>query len=86
MRRSAGPSGPPTLPAAVVSELLEAGLSRSTVLAMEHWKAREVLDLLRSAHARERERWMPAPTGGLPTPLFTPGAETGGMVRFSTQD
>jgi hypothetical protein len=36
---------PPTL---VISELLRAGLSLSTAMAMEPWKAREVLELLHS--------------------------------------
>jgi hypothetical protein len=31
----------------MVSELVGAGLSWSTVMSMESWKAREVLDLLR---------------------------------------
>ncbi len=33
-------------PAPIVAELVRAGLSWSTVMAMESWKAREVLDLL----------------------------------------
>ncbi len=40
-------------PAPVVVELLRAGLSRSTVLAMETWKAREVLELLYGAGRAE---------------------------------
>lgn len=34
-------------PAAVVTALVRAGVSLSTALAMERWKAQEVLDLLR---------------------------------------
>ena len=34
-------------PPPLVAALVRAGLSHSTVLAMESWKAREVLDLLR---------------------------------------
>jgi hypothetical protein len=40
-------------PEPVVTELMRAGLSMSTVLAMEPWKAREVLDLLHSAGLRD---------------------------------
>lgn len=36
---------PPT--AAVVAELVRAGVSEETALAMERWKAQEVLELLR---------------------------------------
>ena len=36
-------------PPPVVAELMRAGLSWSTATAMEPWKAREVLDLLRSS-------------------------------------
>ncbi|MFN2451420.1 MAG: hypothetical protein ABR541_03615 [Candidatus Dormibacteria bacterium] len=32
---------------AVVAELIRAGVSMTTALAMERWKAQEVLDLLR---------------------------------------
>lgn len=35
-------------PASDVAALVNAGVSRSTALAMERWKAREVLDLLRA--------------------------------------
>ena len=34
------------LPDPVVEDLVRAGLTRSTALAMEGWKAREVLELL----------------------------------------
>jgi hypothetical protein len=57
MRRFAGSPGSRPLPAAVVSELLDAGLSRGTVQSMEGWKAQEVLELLRSVQARESTRW-----------------------------
>ena len=73
MRRHAEPSGPRPLPAAVISELLDAGLSRSTVLAMEGWKAQEVLDLLRCSRASASRRGQPAP-GEVASPLFAPGA------------
>ena len=46
------------MPETVAAELLRAGLSRSTVLAMESWKAQEVLDLLHSAHAGEGRHWV----------------------------
>jgi hypothetical protein len=46
-------------PPPLVAELLRAGLSRSTVLAMESWKAREVLDLLYGA-GRVEIRFEPA--------------------------
>lgn len=36
-------------PAPVVADLIRAGLTRSTALAMESWKAREVLELLRES-------------------------------------
>ena len=35
--------------ATVVAELMRAGLSWSTAMAMDRWKAEEVLDLLRAA-------------------------------------
>ena len=57
MHRIPGPPGSRPLPPAVVSELLDAGLSRGTVQSMERWKALEVLDLLRSVQAREQARW-----------------------------
>jgi hypothetical protein len=56
----------------VISELLDAGLSRSTVLAMEGWKAQEVLDLLRRPRASASRRGEPAP-GEAASPLFAPG-------------
>jgi hypothetical protein len=57
MRRTAGLPGSQPLPEALVSELIAAGISRSTALAMERWKAQEVLELLRFARARESQRW-----------------------------
>jgi hypothetical protein len=36
-------------PAAIVSALVRAGVSLSTAMAMERWKAQEVLDLLGAA-------------------------------------
>jgi hypothetical protein len=36
-------------PDPVVEDLIRAGLTRSTALAMESWKAREVLELLRES-------------------------------------
>ncbi|MGD1052783.1 MAG: hypothetical protein ABR950_03035 [Candidatus Dormibacteria bacterium] len=77
------------MPEPVVTELLRAGLSRGTVLAMERWKAQEVLDLLRSAHHGEGHRWAPdfcsrgagrASAGG---PASLPA---GPVLGFSTQD
>ena len=45
---------------AVVAELIRAGVSMTTALAMERWKAQEVLDLLRLDAAHH----MPARTSG----------------------
>jgi hypothetical protein len=36
-------------PGPLVDELMRAGLTRSTAMAMEGWKAREVLELLRDS-------------------------------------
>lgn len=36
-------------PAPIVEALMHAGLTRSTAMAMESWKAREVLELLRGS-------------------------------------
>ena len=77
------------MPEAVVTELVRAGLSRNTVLAMERWKAQEVLDLLHSAHTGDSHRWVPefrsrAPGRSLlPGPSSSPG---GPVLGFSTQD
>jgi hypothetical protein len=51
---------PPPTP--VISELIRAGLSLSTAMAMEPWKAREVLELLHSSGrgGPQREPAMPA--------------------------
>ena len=38
----------------MVAELIKAGLSVSTALAMEAWKAQEVLDLLRAKSAADQ--------------------------------
>ncbi len=73
------------MPETVVTELMRAGLSRSTVLAMEEWKAREVLDLLHSRHAGEARHWVSGWAGGAPGPgAASPGA--GPLLGFSTQD
>jgi hypothetical protein len=40
-------------PAPVLDELLRAGLSLSTAMAMEPWKAHEVLELLHSSPRSE---------------------------------
>ncbi|HEX6491960.1 MAG TPA: hypothetical protein VF112_00530 [Candidatus Dormibacteraeota bacterium] len=37
-------------PAAIVTALVRAGVSFSTAMAMERWKAQEVLDLLGGTH------------------------------------
>jgi hypothetical protein len=77
------------VPEPVVTELLRAGLSRSTVLAMERWKAQEVLDLLHSAHLGEGHRWTPEfhsrahGLGSLGGPASSPA---GPVLGFSTQD
>ncbi|HWF57589.1 MAG TPA: hypothetical protein VG520_04485 [Candidatus Dormibacteraeota bacterium] len=48
-------------PSPVVSELVRAGLTLSTAMAMEGWKAREVLELLHSSGrgGPQREPAMP---------------------------
>jgi hypothetical protein len=53
---------PPPVP--VISELVRAGLSLSTAMAMEPWKAREVLDLLRSTGLRDPQLESAAPSRG----------------------
>ncbi len=72
-----------------MTELVRAGLSRTTVLAMEPWKAREVLDLLHSAQAGEgRHRgsgWGGRVADFAPRPgQANPPA--GPLLGFSTQD
>jgi hypothetical protein len=52
---------PPPMP--VISELMRAGLSLSTAMAMEPWKAREVLELLHS-YLRDPQLEPAAPTRG----------------------
>ena len=39
---------------AVIAELMRCGVSHSTAMAMERWKAQEVLDLLRSDDRHDR--------------------------------
>jgi hypothetical protein len=52
------------LPDPVVEVLIRAGLTRSTALAMEEWKAREVLDLLGEPYRVERGVRPATPTRG----------------------
>lgn len=40
-------------PAAVVAELVRCGVSFGTAMAMEKWKAQEVLELLSAQYMRE---------------------------------
>jgi hypothetical protein len=51
-------------PPPVVDVLVRAGLSWSTVMAMESWKAHEVLDLLRLSARAERAVGPAAPARG----------------------
>jgi hypothetical protein len=77
------------VPEHLVSELLRAGLSRNTVLAMEHWKAQEVVDLLHSAHLGAGHRWAPdfSPRGhGLSSMGGAASSPAGPVLGFSTQD
>jgi len=89
MRRSPAPTGRQPLPESVVAELMRAGLSRGTVLAMEGWKAQEVLDLLHSTRAGEGHHWVPdfhrrsAGRPLLPGPASSPA---GPVLGFSTQE
>jgi hypothetical protein len=53
---------PPPTP--IITELLRAGLSLSTAMAMEPWKAAEVLDLLRSTLRVEARQEPMAPSRG----------------------
>jgi hypothetical protein len=53
---------PPPTP--IITELLRAGLSLSTAMAMEPWKAAEVLELLRSSLRVEARQEPAAPTRG----------------------
>jgi hypothetical protein len=90
MRRSQGRQRPAE---AVISELTRAGLSLGTVMAMEAWKAQEVLDLLRSVRVGEAAGQTPVvPLAPAPWPGpagFRQSPEEvvdGSMLRFSTQD
>ena len=77
------------MPDPVVTELLHAGLSRSTVLAMETWKAQEVLELLRSAHAgdgRQLASDLRARAAELSARAGLGGSQGGPVLGFSTQD
>ncbi|MGA9113102.1 MAG: hypothetical protein WB802_04795 [Candidatus Dormiibacterota bacterium] len=77
------------MPETVAAELLRAGLSRGTVLAMESWKAQEVLDLLHSAHAGEGRHWVRELRSRAPGRPQMPGpasSPTGPVLGFSTQD
>jgi hypothetical protein len=77
------------VPETIVTELLRAGLSRSTVLAMEGWKAQEVFDLLHSAHLGAGHRQSPEfrsrshGLGSLGGPASSPA---GPVLGFSTHD
>ena len=53
-------------PERVITELIRAGLSMSTAMAMEPWKAHEVLELLRNSGQRE--------------PLFEPTTPARGSI------
>jgi hypothetical protein len=86
-------AGPTAASEAVISELIRAGLSLGTVMAMEAWKSQEVLGLLRSVRVGEA-------TGRTPVVPLNPPAwpdasrlrglagevSDGSMLRFSTQD
>ena len=77
------------MPETIVTELLRAGLSRSTVLAMEGWKAQEVFDLLHSAHLGDGHHRSPElhsrshDLGSLGGPASSPA---GPVLGFSTHD
>jgi hypothetical protein len=53
---------PPPTP--IITELMRAGLSLSTAMAMEAWKAAEVLELLRGTRRVEARQEPAAPTRG----------------------
>jgi hypothetical protein len=77
------------VPETLVTELLRAGLSRSTVLAMERWKAQEVFDLLHSAHFGDGHRWsaeFQSRGHGLGSLGGPAGSPAGPVLGFSTQD
>ena len=77
------------MPERLAAELIRAGLSRGTVLAMESWKAQEVLDLLHSAHAGEGRHWvceLRSRAPGRPQMPGAPSSPAGPVLGFSTQD
>jgi len=77
------------VPETVAGELMRAGLSRNTVLAMESWKAQEVLDLLHSSHAGEGRHWvleLRSRAPGRPQLSGPPSSPAGPVLGFSTQD
>ena len=77
------------MPETLVTALLRAGLSRSTVLAMERWKAQEVFDLLHSAHlgdGHRRTSELHARGRGLGSLGGPPSSPAGPVLGFSTQD
>ena len=89
MRHTPGSPGRQPVPETVAAELIRAGLSRGTVLAMESWKAQEVLDLLHSAHAGEGRHWvreLRSRTSGLPQLPGSANSPAGPVLGFSTQD
>jgi len=89
MRQTPGSPGRQPVPETVAAELLRAGLSRSTVLAMESWKAQEVLDLLHSAHAGEGRHWVRELRTRTPGRPLMPGpasSPAGPVLGFSTQE
>ena len=47
-------------PASVVAELMRAGVSWNTAMAMERWKAEEVLELLKANRTRDHSGPVPA--------------------------
>jgi hypothetical protein len=53
---------PPPTP--IITELIRAGLSLSTAMAMEPWKAAEVLELLRGTRRMEARQERTTPTRG----------------------
>lgn len=89
MRRIPGTPGRQPVPEPLVTELIRAGISRSTVLAMERWKAQEVFDLLYSAHLGDGLRRTPEllSRGRAIASLGGPASSPAGPVLgFSTQD
>lgn len=89
MRPNPASPGRQPLPETVVTQLLLAGLSRRTVLAMEARKAQEVLDLLHSAHLGDGRSWAPEMRAPASDGCSVPGAMSppaGPVLGFSTQD